>query len=52
MVVGKFVFAVKTGEAEHFFDTLKLLSSAIPKFSIAAIRDSVLRWGSALLAPF
>ena len=41
------------GEVEHlFFDALKLLSQAIPNFSIVAIPESVLRWGSALLAPF
>ena len=43
----------KAGEGEHlFFDALKLLESSIPNFSIAAISESVLRWGSALRAPF
>jgi hypothetical protein len=43
----------KTGEVEHsFFDALKLPLQANPNFSIAAITFSVLRRGSALLAPF
>ncbi len=42
----------KTGEGEHlFFDGLKLLLSATPDFSLSTIPESLLRWGSALLAP-
>ncbi|MGO9015449.1 MAG: hypothetical protein ACLQF0_10755 [Dissulfurispiraceae bacterium] len=40
------------GEGEYlFFDALKLPLSANLNVFMAAILDSVLRWGSALLAP-
>ena len=49
---GQFVFTRKTGEVEHlFFDSLKLHAQAKPNFSIEAIPETVLSWGSALLAP-
>ncbi|MGD0283481.1 MAG: hypothetical protein ABSB95_14090 [Dissulfurispiraceae bacterium] len=44
---------MKTIELEHlFFGALKLLLSANPNSSLTAIPESVLSWGSALLAPF